>query len=304
MQVKILSTLIVILGFKILQAQSKTFAITNGKSPLSFATVINIRTGYGIFASEKGEFTLSPSSFLSGDTIKISYTGYADTLLKLPISSSEIALMYNAITLDNVDVYPCNKNKRIALKNYIKHKTNYSLGMGGSGSGTWASYVPNPLEIKGFIEEIIIEQSYFTVPAHARKAPFKIRLLHYDSITGLPGKPIIAKEWMIYPTSNKTVLNIQDEGIRLPYHGVVVCVDYFYAGEQFTYKRKVLQNYPDGSKRNEWETFYGASFRGTDGGNLIGKVYRRGKSDQWIQFNNFKKSPAGVMAQLSIKQCN
>jgi len=271
---------------------------------LPYASVINLRTGRGVFASENGQVDFTSAFFLAGDSIKISYTGYADTIMQIPVLHNRIVLQFLPKVLEDVAVYPCLNPAPIVLKNYKKHVTNYSLMMGGGGSGTWASYVQNSGNVKGFIETITIEQSFFTVPANARKAPFKIRLLHYDTLTGQPGKPMIAKEWMIYPKNNRSVLNIAEEHLRVPMHGLVACIDYFFAGEQFTYKRKTSFTNSNGKKQNRIMIYYGASFRAIDGDNLLGTGYvNANKSGTLNNFKNFHSIPGAPMVSLGLKEC-
>ncbi len=263
-----------------------------------------MRTGRGVFASENGQVDFTSAFFLAGDSIKISYTGYADSIMQLPILQDRIALRFQSVELQNVAVYPCLNPAPIVLKNYKKHASSHSLGMGGGGgSGTWAAYVPNGGNVKGFIETITIEQSFFTVPSNARKAPFKIRLLHYNTLTGQPGKPMIAKEWMIYPKNNRSVLNIAEEHLRVPMHGLVVCIDYFFAGEQYNYKRKTSYTDSNGKTQNEIMIYYGASFRAAEGDNLAGAGYYLGnKSNGWNKTYRIKQS--ALMVSIGIKECN
>jgi hypothetical protein len=305
MQIKIiwLFSIVFLWNHFSINAQSGFVTITNGTQPLAFATVINMQTGKGVFATENGQVRMGSPFFSSGDTVKISYTGYRDTIFQLPILQDKIALQFQPISLENVAVYPCLNPAPIVLKNYIKHASSHSLGMGGGGSGSWAAYVPNGGSVKGFIETITIEQSFFTVPSNARKAPFKIRLLHYDTLTGQPGMPIIAKEWIIYPTSNKSVLKIAEENLKLPIHGLVVCIDYFFAGEQYTYKRKTSFTNSNGKTQNEIMIYYGASFRAVEGDNLAGVGYHNGnKLKGWNKSYRIKQS--ALMVSMGIKACN
>jgi hypothetical protein len=257
-----------------------------------------------MFATENGELTLNPTFFKADDTLRISYTGYADTLIRLPVERNQIGLIPVSIPLQDVEVYPCLDTKNVTLKNYIKHKVNYSFGRGVLSSFSYAAYVPNKNSIKGTIESITIEQSYLTAPSNARKAPFKIRLLHFDSGNLLPGLPLIAKEWLVYPTSNKTTLDVSEELLRLPTDGIVVCIDLFYAGEQYAYKVKVQQLNSDGTKKNEWQTRYGAYFRAVNGENLIGYGYMAGKANTWIAMKGFGEGTSAIMVKLNVKQCN
>lgn len=285
-------------------AQTNMLMVTDNNKPLPFATVINLRTGFGLFASEKGVVELKPSLFLVGDTLRISYTGYADTLVKLPISGNYIGLRPISIPLQNVEVYPCPDSKRVTLKNYRKHKKNYTFGLGSITFFSYAAYLPNPDGLKGNIEEITIEQSYTTVPSNARKAPFKMRLLQYDSATGLPGNALIAKEWLVYPTGKTTTIDVSEVSLRVPANGLVVSIDLFHAGEQYNYKEKLEIQYKDGTKKNEWQSRYGASFRAVTGDNLMGIGYMNGKSGQWIKMKTFGNKPSAIMVKLNIKQCN
>ncbi|MCU0374995.1 MAG: hypothetical protein MUF24_06780 [Chitinophagaceae bacterium] len=283
--------------------QSKTIVATDSDKPLPYATLINLRTGFGLFASEKGAVELNPSMFLAGDTLRISYTGYADTLVKLPISGNYIGLRPISIPLQNVEVFPCQDSKQVTLTNYRKHKKNYTFGLGKVTFFSYAAYLPNHNGVKGIIEAITIEQSYTTVPLKARKAPFKIRLLQYDSITGLPGNPLVAKEWIVYPTGRTTTIDISAESLRLPANGFVVSVDLFYAGEQYAYKEKVEIQYKDGTKKNEWHARYGASFRAVTGDNLTGIGYMSGKLGKWVKMSTFGNKPSAILVLLSLKQC-
>lgn len=287
-----------------LSAQTATIAITDGTKPLPYATVINLRSGFGMFATDKGEVDLNSNYFLKGDTLRISYTGYADTLIGLPAASVTIVLRAVAVALQAVEVYPCLNSKMVILKNYIKHKKNFSFSMGALGAGSWAAYVPNRENTNGYIETITIEQSFFTVPSHARRAPFKVRLLQFDSASGLPGKPLLAKEWVVYPTSNVSVVIIGNENLRLPKHGVVVSVDYYFSGQQYAYKRKVQELSTDGTRTNVWQNQYGAGFRGVKGENLIGYGYMRGKSDTWMALHAYRFEDKAIMVKMAIKKCN
>jgi hypothetical protein len=286
-------------------AQTSTVIMGNDGTVLSYATVINLRTGKGVFASANGTIDFVPTFFASGDRIKVSFTGYADTTLQLPVAKDSIVLQLLPNTLENVEVFACPQPVKRVVSNYKKHTSSFSFGMGQGLSGTYGAYVPNAGNYKGFIETITIEQYTFSVPTNARKAPFKIRLLSYDTITHLPGNPLSAKEWLIFPASKKTALNIAAENIRLPANGIVVCVDYFFAGVEYTYQRMVTYTNPMGKKENRKTTFYGASFRAVQGENLMGTGFiKANKSDLFIDFKTFQKLPSAIMVSLNINVCN
>ncbi len=299
----------IFLGFHLsILAQSGTAIVSNDGQPLPYATVINMRTGRGVFAPANGQVDFTSTFFLAGDTVKITYTGYEDLILRLPPMQPTIVLKYQPVELDEVAVYPCPNSIPTTLKNYTKFVSNYSLGWGNSHGGSWAAFIPNTNNIQGIIETINVELSFLRIPANARKAPCKIRLLQYESTTGLPGTPLIAKEWMVYPTGKKLIFSILDENLRLPKEGMVVAIDNFFAGEQYTYKRKTRITKPDGSYKDTVITNYGFSILAAKGENLLGKGYVSSfsKTGKWHLFNSYPsgKGAGAPMVSLGIKECN
>jgi len=303
-RILVLSFIFLWLNQFILAQSAIIIAASDGQS-LPYATVINMRTGKGVFASESGQVDFKSEYFGAGDSVKITYTGYEDIFIKLPLLQTTIHLKSKPIELDNVAVYPCLNSVPTILKNYTKFVTNYSLSTGNVPSGSWASFIPNNRNKKGILETITVELFFFTIPSNARKAPYKLRLLHYDSTSGLPGNSLIAKEWVVHPSGKKLILNIKDENLRIPMQGLVVAIDYFFAGEQYTYKRKTRMKKSDGTYENIVETIYGSNLLATKGENLLGKGYTSfTKTGEWRIFNSYQSGVAAPMVSIGLMECN
>jgi len=291
------------LHFSIL-AQSGIVIVSNDSKPLPYASVINMRTGRGVFGSVNGQVDLNSTLFSAGDTIKITYTGYEERFIKLPILQPTIVLKSQPIELDPVAVYPCPNAIPIILKNYSKFVSDYSLGTGTNPSGSWAAFIPNIDNVRGILETITMELSFWSVPSNARKAPFKLRLLSYDSSSGLPGSPLIAKEWVVHPKGKKLILPIIEENLRLPKQGIVVAIDYFFAGEQYLYKRNLRMSKPDGNHKDTVVTYYGSHIRAARAQNLLGKGYSYFyKTGKWYPFTSYQSGIGAPMVSLGIKVC-
>lgn len=290
----------------LLAQSTNAIIVNNDGKPLPYATVINMRTGKGVFASAAGQVDLDNTAFFkAGDTIKVTYTGYADTLIKLPITNARIVLKPEALELEPVAVYPCQNSILTKIKNYKKFPSNHYLGMSSGVFGSWAAFIPNSGRKNAILQTINIELDFFSIPPNARNAPYKFRLLQYDTISGLPGAPLISKEWVVHPTGKKLILKIADENIRLPKHGIIVAIDFFYAGEQYTYPRESRMMNSDGSFRDTVKTYYGTNILAVGGQNLIGKGFSTGNNlGKWSHYNSKQTGWVAPFVILGIKECN
>jgi hypothetical protein len=291
---------------QVILAQSSPIIVSNDGQPLPYATVINMRTGKGVFASADGKANLDNIAFFkTGDTIKITYTGYSDTLIKLPINEARIVLKPEALELEPVAVYPCQNSMLTKIKNYKKFPSNQFLGMSSGVFGSWAAFIPNSGRKNAILQTITIELNFFSIPPNARNAPYKFRLLQYDTISGMPGKQLVSKEWVVHPTGKKLILKIADENIRLPKLGIVVAIDFFYAGEQYTYPREFRMMNSDGSFRDTVKTYYGTNILAVGGQNLLGKGFSTGNNlGKWSHYNSKQTGWVAPLVILGIKECN
>jgi hypothetical protein len=219
-------------------------------------------------------------------------------LIKLPISKPTIVLKPEAFELEPIAVYPCQNSKLIKLKNYKKFLSNHYLGMNFGVYGSWAAFIPNADHKNGILQTITIVLDFSSVPPNARNAPYKFRLLQYDTLSGMPGTPLVSKEWVVHPTGKKITLKIADENIRLPKNGIIVAIDFLYAGEQYTYQSKSRMMNSDGSYRDTVMTHYGTTILAVGGQNLIGKGFSNG-----ITFGKWNRGGVAPLVILGIKEC-
>jgi hypothetical protein len=286
---------------------AQTITITSGstKQPLPFATIQNLRAQWASVSSDKGTFSFSAANSNAGDSILISYTGYLPIRMLKPAMDITLAMEPSPVALAPVVVSPCKGTRTGELHNFKKNKSDLSLGSDEGALATWAAYIPNPDKVKGILTSIQFWLNNTDMPKSATGAPFKVRLLQYDDSTGFPGEPFLLKELIVYPEGKKVEIDVSEERLRLDENGLVVAIDFFYAGEQYVHTHKVKDLLSDGSSVDTIMTNYGSSIEAVRGDNMVGKGYIfRYKSNKWGETRNSTSSQLAPKIELNLKLCD
>jgi len=286
-------------------AQTITIIAANTKENLPFATIQNLTAQWTQVGSENGVFTFTEANSKAGDSILISYTGYLPLRLVKPKVGITLNMEPLPYLLQLVEVLPCKGNKKVVLRNYQKNKSDWGLGSNEDALSSWAAYIPNTSKVRGIIISIHYTLNMSSTPKNGRTAPFKIRLLLYNETTNLPGDPLLYKELLVYPTGQKVEIDVRNEWLRMPENGLVIVIDYFYAGEQYVHTHKVKQFKIDGSSIDTIHKSYGASIKAVRADNMIGKGFMfQYKRNEWNTLNNSQNQKLAPKIELSLKLCD
>ncbi len=301
---KILTFLTFLFFVMDLSAQTITILSAYTNEPLPFATIQNLRAQWAQVGSEAGKFTFNDINCKKGDSILITYTGYNSVHLVKPEMDVTLLMKPLPATLQPVEVLPCRGNKTNKLVNFKKNQSGWSLASNEKALASWAAYIPNQSKAKATISSIRFSLSMTWTPKSARGAPYKIKLLNYDAANQTPGTPLVFKEFVVYPKSKQVTLDLKDEKLRLPANGLVVAIDFFYAGEQFIHTHKVMQMQLDSTYKDTLHSNYGSSIKAVYADNVIGNGYRYSyKKNSWYALKNHKNEPMAPKIEIAIKLC-
>ena len=285
-------------------AQTITIISAHTNEPLPFATIQNLRAPWAVVSSEKGIFTFTEANSKPGDSVLITYTGYYPMRMVKPFEDKTIKMEPLAAMLQPVVVLPCRGTNKQTLHNFRKNKVDWSLGSSEQALATWAAYMPNTDKMKGIISTIQFWIKNFDIPKTAKGAPYKIRLLKLNEVTGLPDEPLLLKDLVVYPKTQKVVIDLSEEWLRLPENGIVVVIDFFYAGEQYVHAHKVKQFLSDGKSMDTVMNRYGSSIEAIRADNLVGNgfIYNY-KRNEWSEIKNSTQEKMAPRIELNLKLC-
>jgi hypothetical protein len=287
------------------RAQTITIISAHTNEPLPFATIQNLRVQSAVVSSEKGTFSFNETNSKTGDTMLITYTGYNPIRMIKPDEDKVLKMEPLAVMLQPVVVLPCRGMKKQTLNNFKKSKVDWSLGSSEEALATWAAYIPNKDKVKGILSSIQFWIKYFDIPKTAKGAPYKIKLLKYNEASGLPDEPLLLKELIVYPNAQKIVINVSEEWLRLPENGIVVVIDFFYAGEQYVHSHKVKQFRSDGSSVDTVMNRYGSSIEAARADNLVGNGFTYSyKRNEWSEVKNSTREKLAPKIELTLKLCD
>lgn len=288
-------------------AQRISIVSKNTGEPLPYATITNINAKWANVSKGDGSFVFTKENSNPKDTLIISYTGYETITLTLPELDRKIALQPIAEMLMPVEVFPCNSFKTTRTENYKNYKADYSLGSTEKALASWAAHIPNIDKSRSVVTNIQFYISSYGGNKTSKKAPFKIRIFSYDTQTKLPGKPLLYQELIVYPQGNKAILNMDDYSIRFPKEGLVVAIDFFYAGEEYVHGGPTKLHMQDGSIKDTILMHYGASIRAAYDNNLTGSGYIYNYYKKiWTPMRRGRNgtTTSAPMIKLTLKTCD
>lgn len=285
-------------------AQTITIISAHTNEPLPYATIQNLRAQWAVVSSDKGIFTFTEANSKPGDSVLITYTGYNPIRMLKPNENEHLKMEPMAAMLQPVVVLPCRGTNKYTLNNFRKNKVKVSLGSNEQALATWAAYIPNTENTKGILSSIHFWLNNHDLPKTALGAPFKVRLLKYDAINNLPGDPLLQKELVVYPQAQKVVIDVSEEWLRLPQNGLVVAIDFFFAGEQYVHAQKIKQFRSDGSSVDTISNTYGSSIEAVRAENFSGNgfIYSYRKNE-WNEVVNATGQKMAPKIELNLKLC-
>jgi hypothetical protein len=288
-------------------AQRISIVAKNTGEPLPYATITNINARWANVSKADGSFLFTKENAKPNDTLIISYTGYETITLMLPETNKTIVMQPVAEMLMPVEVFPCKSYKTTRKENYTKYKADHSLGSTEKALASWASHIPNNDKSRSIVTQVQFYISQWSGNKTTKKAPFKVRLLSYDTLTKLPGKPLLYKELIVYPQGNKAIIELNDYSIRFPKEGLIVAIDFFYAGDEYVHSVFTKLHKPDGSIKDTVMMHYGASIRAAYDTNLNGSgyIYNFYKKN-WTVLRGSKngRTTLAPMIKLTLKTCD
>ncbi|MEO8771827.1 MAG: hypothetical protein ABI402_17150 [Ferruginibacter sp.] len=198
-------------------------------SSLPYATIVNVTKKYNLSASKTGEAIIDVSP---GDSIAISYVGYKDVGFIISKEQEKIISIYRVTEiLPEIFVSNCKKMKQFVLKNPIKPRKQWELisGMNWSYSDLLKPYailikdIPPNSQITMF--SFWLRKQYVGPADSMILAPIMLMAYAVDSLTQLPGKPLISKPIIFYPEKQgKQSLNLDSVQLVMPGNGIYISI--------------------------------------------------------------------------------
>lgn len=242
--------------------------------PIPYAKIIFIGKDYSKNTEENGGFTLSESEEID----KIVCFGYEDFLVKTNQNVYSLKPKYKEI--DNVEISkPINANS-FTLGEIIKN-SNHSFIASKNTWGVVDLFKNDENTSKTFIKKIKFLSKVVDI-----KNPAKINLVFYKNENGKPSNEIW-KSFIISCEKGKKIneVSFEKNPILFPKEGVFIGFEWI-MNEENSYTKKVTNNYPDGTKTTEKNTYINPSIfcQDSEQNNLFIIIKSRS-----IKFNNTKK---------------
>jgi hypothetical protein len=261
------------------------------KLPLSFATAECMEKRWGGYTDSSG-IIIIPDSIWTSCKMIFSFVGYSAANVQLKKGSNEVLMVKSIRKLEDVAIKTCKEftDEKVEVRS---RKRNYSFGFSGGSKGfMWATYLPNNVKKKGWIESVSFGAKAFHKDAKM-DAPVRLRIYEFDISAQLPGDEITTEIITLIPRKQgwKTI-DISKHRIALPLEGIVVAFEMFDAGPQYYYKSQVYV----GKKKKEI-TRYGWSILGIVEDSVLGFSKWPGRT--WHIYNTAHN--AGRAPQVSIK---
>ena len=273
--VKKFLTIIYIFWVCFIASQQKIKVIdAENNQPIPYAKIIFIGKDYSKNTEENGEFTLSESEEID----KIVCFGYEDFLVKTYQNVYSLKPKYKEI--DNVEISkPINANS-FTLGEIIKN-SNHSFIASKNTWGVVDLFKNDENTSKTFIKKIKFLSKVVDI-----KNPAKINLVFYKNENGKPSNEIW-KSFIISCEKGKKIneVSFEKNPILFPKEGVFIGFEWI-MNEENSYTKKVTNNYPDGTKTTEKNTYINPSIfcQDSEQNNLFIIIKSRS-----IKFNNTKK---------------
>jgi hypothetical protein len=154
--------------------------------PVSYATVKVLHQPRGVIASDKGEFVLSLDR---SDSVLFSCVGYEEKILIGGQIDTIIFLFPKIKTLSQVTIGKKIPARSIVLGEKIKRSKDERYWLVSSAQEEFAQRIDIPDSSHVYkIKKVIIPTGKYTCPGS-----LLLRIYTPDSITGLPGEPLLLK---------------------------------------------------------------------------------------------------------------
>lgn len=272
---KIVTITSIFLFFIVFSQQKIKVIDAENNQPIPFAKITFKGKDYYKNAEENGEFSLSENE----DIEKIESFGYEDILVKFYQNVYSLKPKYKEI--ENVEIIkPKNENSFTIGK--IKKNSNHSFIASKNTWGIVDLFKNNEnTSQKTFIKKIKFLSKVVNV-----KNPAKINLVIYKNVNGKPSDEIW-KSFIISCEKGKKIneVSFEKNPILLPKEGVFIGFEWI-MNEENSYTKKATNNYPDGTKTIEKNTYINPSIfcQDSEQNNLFIIIKSRS-----IKFNNTKK---------------
>lgn len=191
------------------------------KIPISYATIINLKSMHGLYSTENGKFEITINK---GDSLRISCIGYK------PVTISGI--LNKKYDLDTVFLNPESKNMSeviitsINWNEYKEKKIGYSgiksiWHIGGLTGFEYAAYIPNDKKLSG---AYICNLLYKIVKKRTDTVVVRLHLYSVNT-GGTPGNELLDSNYFVLLTGkmDKTMaFDITSLKIKFPNEGIFV----------------------------------------------------------------------------------
>jgi hypothetical protein len=228
------------------------------KQSIVYATIYQFSSRIVILSKKKGETELK---FFGPDTVKVSYAGYYDKLIRVERSGFfEVALVKNFVTLPEVVIKQCTKwSKAITYKfeneSESSEKDNWA-NMGGKGR--LAMFLHHQVEKSKLLSITLHFGIGIGGTREAAKAPIRISFYSVDTSTMLPSNLLSLKSILFHPKGvGLQQINIDSIGLMIPEQGMYIALE-SYQDEEYGYSVPIEM--PNGSV--DTVRWYGASLNG------------------------------------------
>lgn len=267
------------------------------KFALPYASIINKTSNHFFSANEYGEALLYGNF---GDSILISYAGYKDVSFVNKKEEKIVELFLLHKFLPEVFVFKCKKGNTFLLENGLKPG---KLFNGFVGINWTYSEITKPyaLLIKDLPSNSKIETFSFWLekslqsPDSTILAPFIVMIYSFDSLSQIPGNPLLSKPLIFFPKKQgKQTINLDSLNLYSPKNGIFISIQYV-IDKKFSWNQKVLTD------RGADTTIisYGGIIKGGINKSQNESFIYDVQNNKWIKFKN-----RIIAFEIKYRKCN
>lgn len=279
----------------------------NVKSSIPFASVYLKNSKRGIATDNEGEFELRISEAELFDTVIVSYLGFKRNAVSveklLRTSFYTILLEESAFNIKSVDV----KARRFKTKDI---GNTAPIPVGSLYLDTHGQQVALMVENKKHTAGGYIYSVNFHLSKKGNaEAPFRVRLLYKDSITGKPGEDMFPEIVIVKPHKGHRgwyKVNLRQYKIKVPKEGFYAVMQGVYPEdyEVDAFDESDSEEYGDDSETGKFEDAnisYGQRIGYTRSRKFKNNTWHYSLSHRWFQL---RKQKHAVMINATIKYSN
>lgn len=192
------------------------------KQPIPYVSVGFVATQTGVYADEKGQFTVK-----AGTQIKLSCIGYENKIIDIDEATHIILLKPIAYNIQGVSVAGNVKENMLGFYDLPRDNRNYYCGDAGM---EYALYIPNTLNKKVTLSKIILGLNSDGLRGVYKESSYSVfRINIYKVAENQEIGEVLNTKQLIYSSkilTDKTVLDVFDMRIPMDEDGIFIGIEY------------------------------------------------------------------------------